>query len=257
MKKIVLRLAILVVVVLAILFFARNLIARRSVEIGVEKVTGFPLDIASVHIAPSFGRLEVRDLHLMNPPEFAEETFVLMPELTVDYQVGSMIKGAPHINEMVIDIAEVAIVKNADGTSNLEKLKGVADGDKEDEPETEEPDEAGPQYQVDHLRIHIGNVTIKDYSRGGEPSVRKIVLNIDADYENINDSTDITRLVLITMMSRVRLPDFGIDTAGLTQGLGDVAGAAGEAVKDTAEAVGEATKGLFDSIKKAVPGNEK
>ncbi len=83
------------------------------------------------------------------------------------------------------------------------------------------------------------------------------MLNIDADYENINDSTDITRLVLITMMSQVRLPDFGIDTAGLTQGLGDAAGAAGEAVKDTAEAVGEATKGLFDSIKKAVPGSEK
>ena len=65
MKKILLRFAVLAVIVLVILFLARNLIPRKSVEVGVKTITGFPLEIESVHIAPSFGRLEVRDLHLI------------------------------------------------------------------------------------------------------------------------------------------------------------------------------------------------
>ncbi len=257
MKKLFLSIAVLVVVAVVTLFLARNLIARKSVEVGVQHLTGFPLQIESVNIAPSLSRLEVRNLHLMNPTEFEEETFVLMPELTVDYKLGSMIKGAPHIHELVLDLAEVVIVKNAGGESNLNKLKGVASGGSKEPAEEEEDDDSAPaQYQVDHLRIHIGNVTIKDYSQGDQPSVRTMTLDIDAEYDDLNDSSDITRLVLITMMRKVRLGDFGIDTGQLTAGLGNLIGETGEAVAGTVEAAGKAAKGLLDSIRKAVPTGE-
>src|SRR5262245_53857749 len=104
MKRLLLRLLILLVVIVAILFFARNLIARKSVEVGFAKYTGFPLEIESVNIAPTFGKLEVHNLHLMNPAEFEEETFVKLTDFSIDYQVGSMISGAPHIKDMLLDI---------------------------------------------------------------------------------------------------------------------------------------------------------
>lgn len=253
MKKLLMRLAILLVGVLVILFLARNLIARKSVEVGVKTVTGFPLEIESVHISPGFGRLEVKGLHLMNPSEFSEETFIQMPEFTVDYQVGSMISGSPHINEMVLSVDQLNVVKNADGISNVQKLKGIASGDQTEEPAGEKSE---LKYQVDVLRIHIGTVTVKDFSKGEQPSVRSYALNIDATYENINDPSDISRLILITVMSKVGLPNIGVDMGDLTKGLGNVTGAAGEVLQGGAETIGKTGKGLFDTIKKAVPGKE-
>ena len=60
------------------------------------------------------------------------------------------------------------------------------------------------------MRIHVGTVTIKDYSRP-KPTERDIKLNLDRTYNNITDSTDISRLVLLTVMGQVHLPDIGIN----------------------------------------------
>ena len=100
---------------------------------------------------------------------------------------------------------------------------------------------------MDSLRIRVGTVTIKDFSRP-KPTERNVTLNIDATYKNISDSTDITRLVLLTVMSQVHLPDIGINTEDLKKNLGDVTNQAGQALQGAASAVG----GLLDGIKKSV-----
>ena len=88
-------------------------------------------------------------------------------------------------------------------------------------------------------------MTIKDFSRP-KPTERNVTLNIDATYKNISDSTDITRLVLLTVMSQVHLPDIGINTEDLKKNLGDVTNQAGQALQGAAGAVG----GLLDGLKK-------
>jgi hypothetical protein len=240
MKKLLWKILAVLIILLVILFLARNFIARKSVEIGAKKITGFPLEIGSVDLGLFSSKVDVHDLKLMNPPEFPEKMFVDMPQLYVDYRLGSMISGAPHINDMLINIKQLVIVKNNQGESNAQKLKGVVSSGGGSSKST--------KYAVDKLRIHIGSVTIKDFSHP-KMTERNITLNVDATYNNITDSTDITRLVLLTVMSQVHLPDIGIKTEDLKKGLGNVTNAAGEALKGAAEA----TKGLFDTIKKAVP----
>jgi len=236
MKKLLLSIVGVLVVFVAILLLARNFIARRSIEYGAKKITGFPLTIGSIDLGLFSSKVDVHDLKLMNPSEFSERTFVDMPQLYIDYRLGSMMSGAPHVNEMRINIKQLSIVKNNKGESNAMKLKSVVSSGK-----------SSSKYYVDSLRIHVGTVTIKDFSRP-KPTERNVTLNIDATYKNISDSTDITRLVLLTVMSQVHLPDIGINTEDLKKNLGDVTNQAGQALQGAAGAVG----GLLDGIKKSV-----
>src|SRR5437867_9932504 len=173
MKKILRWLAIGLAGLLLVAVLARNLIARKSVELGTERVTGFPLTIGAVRLGLLNGQLDVDDLRLMNPPDFEDRQFVDLRRLHVDYRLGSMLAGAPHINDMLVDISQLVVVKNAKGESNAQKLKGVTASDK---PST-------AKYRIDQLRIHVGTVEVKDYSHG-KPIEKILPLDITATYKN-------------------------------------------------------------------------
>jgi uncharacterized protein involved in outer membrane biogenesis len=232
MKRFLAPVVGVLIVVVVIAFFARNFVARKSVEVGVERVTGFPMEIGSVDVALFKSQIDARNIRLSNPTEFKEKTFVEMPQLYIDYRLGSMLARAPHINDMLVDIDRLVIVENEKGENNAMKLKGVLSSG-----------EGNTKYRIDQLRIRVGTVTT--VNRAGKS--RTIPLNVKATYHNITDTTDISRLVLLTVASQVSVP--GIKVDDLKKGLEGVTGAAGEVLKGATEA----GKGLFDAIQKAVP----
>jgi hypothetical protein len=241
MKKLLWMVPAGLILLLVVLLLSRNVIARVSVEIGAKKITGFPLKIGSVDVGLFSSKVDVRNLTLMNPPEFQEKMFVDMPQLYIDYRLGSLLHGAPHFNDMLINIKQLVVVKTDKGDSNAMKLKGVVFSGK-----------SSSKYTIDKLRLHIGTVTLKDYSHP-KPTEHNTPLDIDVTYRNITDSTDITRLVLLTVMSQVKLPDIGIKPDDLKKGLGSVTNEVGQVLKG----VTEQTKGLFDNLKKALPQQDK
>jgi hypothetical protein len=241
MKKLLWKILAVLLILLVVLFFSLNFIARVSVEYGAKKLTGFPLEIGSVNLGLFSSKVDVHNLKLMNPPEYQEKMFVDMPELYVNYRLRSMLSGAPHINDMLINIKQLVVVKTNKGDSNAMKLKGVVSSGG-----------SSSKYTIDKLRIHVGTVTIKDYSRP-KMSERDISLNIDATYNNITDSTDITRLVLLTVMSQVKLPDIGIKPEDLKKNLSDATTQASQALKGAGDAVG----GFLDGIKKSISSDKK
>lgn len=241
----------LVLVVAGVL--ARNFIARKAVEVGMKQMTGFPLTIGAVDIGLVNGKLEVRDLKLMNPPEFKEVMFVDLPGFFVDYRLGSMITGSPHVNELRINLNEVVVVKNEKGETNALKLKGVAasstggdTGSKTPAPKTEKKQ----QYRVDVLKVHVGTVRYLDYSKGGRVSEKKMVLNLDRTFTNIDENTNISRLILVTALGNVGIPDLAGVTDSLKQGLGGATDAAGKAVQGASDALQKTGQGLADIFKK-------
>lgn len=244
MKTILKWVAVVALVGVFVLVVGRNFIARKAVEIGVRSVTGFPLQIGAVDVGLFNGQLAVNDLKLMNPPgDFEEPLFVDLPELRMNYVLRSMLAGSPHIKELTIHLDEVVVVKNAKGESNVQRLKGVAGS--AEEPATKPPAEkSSTKFQLDVVHLRIGTVKVKDYSKG-KPTERTYSLNINATYKDIRSSADVTRLALVTMMSKVPLPDIGVKMEDLQKGLSDVGTAAGDAVKG----VTEAGKGLFDKLK--------
>jgi len=256
MKKFLGWLGIGLVVLVVVVILGRNVIARVSVEYGAKKMTGFPLEIGSVNVGLLNGKLDVRNLKLMNPPDFEEKMFVDLPEFRMDYRLGSMLAGAPHINDMLVNLKQIVVVKNAKGESNVQRLKGVASPSSGTGSKTAKTESTKKtSYRVDQLRVHIGTVTIKDYSKG-KLSERNIPLNVDATYKDITDSTDITRLVLMTMMSQVHLPDIGINMNELKQNLSGVTDSAGKALQGASQELEKSTKGFFNSLEKSLPGQQ-
>src|SRR6266446_4972815 len=153
MKKLLLWIVVGIAGLIVVAVLARNPIARKSVEVGTERITGFPITIGAVNVGLFNGQLDVEDLKLMNPPAFEDRQFVDLKKLHVDYRLGSMLAMAPHINDMLVDIDHLVVVKNAKGESNAQKLKGVTSSDKK----------STTKYRMDQLRIHVGTVTVKDY----------------------------------------------------------------------------------------------
>ena len=247
MKKILLSIVALLLVLVAGLYLGRNAIARYAVQAGAEKITGFPLKIGSLDLEFGQSRIAVRDIQLLNPPEFKEPVFVEMPELTVDYDAGSMLGGTPHLTNLVVDLKRVVIVRTKNGDSNAMKLKGAlgsggggGGGGKN-------------HYKVDTLRLKIGTVELKDY-KAGNTMQRSIPLNLDDTYHNLTDATDINRLVLLTILKKSGLPNIGIDVVQLAGSLGNITNAAGEVVKGLTDTLGKVGSGAVDTVQKTGKG---
>lgn len=227
MKKLLIRIGLVVLAALVLLYLGRNFITRKTVELGVRKATGFPLTIGAVDFSIFGGALSITNLRLENPPEFPERQFVDLPALRVDYRTMSVLRRAPHIRELVVNVNELVLVKNAQGESNATLLQSKL-GSSESTNQTRTP------YRVDVLKLHIGTVTIKDYSKTTAPSVRTIRLNQDITVRDLTESTSITAVVLRQLFAPI----------------GNVAGELVQGVSSTAQKAG---KGVVDTLKKVVP----
>jgi len=246
MKKLLFRilLGLLVLVIVGVL--CRNFIARKAVEIGVTEVTGFPLKIGAVQVGLFSGQLSVHDLKLLNPSEFEDSRFVDLPLFNLQYELGSLLRLAPHVREIDVRINEVVIVKNAQGKTNANTIQDKVAPPSANSPEPTSKSAASEKklaYQVDLLRVHIGTVVIKDYSKGQQPTERKLTLNRDVTFENISESTSVSALV-----TKVVLGQLGDVAGGLLKGGGAV-------VNNTEKVLQKTGKGLLDNLKKAVPAH--
>lgn len=242
MKKFLVKLGLILLVLLVGLFLARNFIARQSVQIGVKTMTGFPLEIDRVNLGVLGGTLSVENLKLMNPPEFKGSLFVDLPLFQVDYETLSLFSGTPHIRKVVVNVKEVVLVKNEHGVSNATVFQNKVSPPTEAKPTTEPAPPASKQaYRVDLVRVHIGTVVIKDYSKGPTPSVKTMKLNQEVVVKDLTENTSITALVMRTMLGPI-----GSVAGDLVTDVGSTAKQAGETLQKTG-------KGLFDTLKKAVP----
>ena len=248
MKKLLVRILVVLVALVIVGVLCRNLIARKAVEVATQKLTGFPLEIGAVDIGLLSGRLEVRDFRLLNPEEFHGGTFVLLPLLRVDYDLLSFLRRAPHIRELTVNVAEVDLVTNEKGEANATVLQKRAESLGGGKPATStSPATPAPAaekklpYRVDLVKVHVGSIIKRSFNRDGKPSETKINLNVDAVYNDVNESSSISKLIMDTVFGQ----------------LGAVAGemikGAGAAVNEAGQTLQKTGKGLFDNIKKAIP----
>jgi uncharacterized protein involved in outer membrane biogenesis len=191
-------LALLLVVTLVL---ARNVVARKAIEIGAKQVTGFPLTVESVKIG--WGMMALANLKMTNPPEFPERAFVDLPQFSMDYKTMSLLLLKPHIRELNIKLNEVVLVTNDKGENNVTRLTAATKS-------SDAGQQAGQRkkmpYRVDLVKVQVGTVRFVDHSKG-KPTERKMVLNLTTEYRDITESTDLTALVLGTVLGNVRIPE--------------------------------------------------
>ncbi len=246
------KLVLVVFIVVVGLIVARNMIAKIAVTKGVRAVTGVGVDVDKINIGLFDTRLGVQGLKILNPPGFPEPIMVLLPELYVDYELGSFLKGQPHLQTVRIELAELVVIRNDQGEVNINSLRPVKEQRQaqgrptgEQKPTTSQKQ---PQLKIDLLELKVGRVIFKDYSKGGAPQVKQFDVNINERFNDITNPQALVSTILMKALSRTSIAQLAnVDLGALKASAAEGAiGAASDALKS---AVGEkgaaALKGLF------------
>jgi hypothetical protein len=199
-RKRLLKLAVLCLLTLAGIVFCRQLIAQKAVETFFTEVTGFPMRVDSVQITPWRSRFAADRIQLFNPPEFCDRFFADIPRFDVDYEAGSFLRDRPHFTRADLHIREIVIVKNTNGHSNVEQLRGLGAVGRG-------TNVTGVRFHIDTLNLRLGRVIFKDYS-DGTPEEHTRDLNMAVTFRNVSETTDLNRKVFYAVLKRMWLGPF-------------------------------------------------
>src|SRR6185503_19755461 len=140
---------------------------------------------------------------LFNPPEFTERLFADVSRVYVDYEFGSLFCARAQITRADLRIREVVIVKNTNGHSNIEQLRGLGMY------EAEGRSVARP-FQIDTLNLQIGRVVTKEYNRDGSCKESTRVLDMTVTFRNVTERTDINRRIFYAVLKRIWFGGTGV-----------------------------------------------
>ncbi|MDD5450156.1 MAG: hypothetical protein PHO42_06160 [Candidatus Omnitrophica bacterium] len=256
------KILIIILAVIVLLAFTKDLLIKVAIERGAQMVTGLPLRIQHFRAGVINTLIDMKGFMLSNPASFKDRVMLDAPEIYVRYDLLSIIKGTMHLPEVRIDIKEFVVVKNEKGELNLDALKTV-----QAKKTGKKPEQAAkaPKMQIDILQLKIGKAVYKDYSGGGEPVVREFVININEKYTNITDPNTLVSLIVFKTLVNTSisgLANFDLkELQGIASGtlknaqklVGDVAGEANKAF----EGAGDITKGAVKGAGDVAAGAEK
>jgi hypothetical protein len=212
MQKILGAILGILIVLVAGVVLAKDIILKTAIEQSVTHVTGFKTTIHSLkYNLPS--TIHIEGLQIRNPQGFEAETLIQMPEIFAHLELQQLLSSKKiHLPEVRLNIQEVHIEKNPQGVSNIELLSSV--GGKQPTPakpaETKPAGEAMP-FQLDKLVLTIRNVTYADRSgliaKAPLPGKALAVdLNVQEEvFTNITDPKMLVNLILVKILNSATL----------------------------------------------------
>jgi len=237
--KVLGKLLVFVVAVLAVLVLARNVVVKAVAEGGALVVTGMPLSIGKLDLDLSNTLVDVENLVLKNPAGFHDTELVNIPKIFVDYNFTDILKGTLHLEKLEFDMKQFTVVKNEKGELNLDRLKALQGTQKPKsqapvkKPEPQSPAKAMP-VQIDNMRLKIGKVVYIDYS-SGKPSPKEFLINLDQSYQNITELNSVVRLIVLKAMMSSGIANLtNFDIAGLQGSVTDALNASAKLATEAA-----------------------
>ncbi len=208
MKKFAVTLLVIIILVSVVFSFVKNSIVKTAIEKGVKSATGLDLKLQSINVGLLRSSVDIKGAELNNPKGFDDKTLVKISRIYVDCDLGALIKKEIHLQEVRLEIDELLIVKNKEGSLNVDVFKSIM-GPKEKEPaepkkepatdapvEKEKKAKEMPEFSIDLLALKLGKIIYKDYSGDGPPSITEIKLNIDEQYKDITDLQSLVQAVV-------------------------------------------------------------
>lgn len=250
------RFAIVLLVVVGVLLLAKNAIAKMAVVQGMKAITGVGLTIRDLDVGLLHTRLGIQGLRVLNPAGFHDPTMMDLPEIYVDYELGALLKGKAHLEEVRLNLQELTVVKNERGEVNLHSLQAVKASKKPAQtPEKKsQPATPPPPITIDRLELNIGKVIYKDYSTG-TPQVKEFNVDIHERFHNITNPYALTGLIITRALAKTtvaRLTNLDLGTLQSEVGTllrGSLDQTLGGVRKGALAPAEEALKGTADKLK--------
>jgi hypothetical protein len=224
--------------------------------------TGFDARVASLACNPFTGRLTIRGLVLANPAQFPLGDFVQLRELRAVGDLRSLLSGPVTLDELVLDVRRLVLVRRADGRSNAglfaQNLGLMAAQPSGPIPPAipAAPPAPARKFLLRHFTLRFDQLTLADYT-GPSPDVHDYRLMLDQQYENVTDSK---QLLVPDVLRRVAAGNLGPGLGRLVPGelgraLGDAARQAavsGEALlKDAGGQATDLLRGLRERLEES------
>ena len=258
MKKII-TLFLGIVILVGVLLVGKNVIAKVAIEQGVRMVTGLGLKMEDFDFSLTKSYVGIKGLHLFNPSGYPDRVMVDLPVVYIDYEFAPLLQGKGiHVEEIRVHLREFTAVRNEKGKLNVDTLKPVQKEKKEAREKTAQPvrEPAGKpaEVKVDNLMLRIERVTFKDYSAGGEPSVKEYNLNLNEEYHNIKNLNQVVSIIIIKIMMHTPLAALTNFNVGALQGnVTDALASSRKLASDTAlKAMKQVENTDFSSAQKTV-----
>jgi hypothetical protein len=145
------------------LLLLKDSMTKSLAERNLRDGTGMDAKVGKLEVGLLTPTVNLEGLKMYNRPEFGGGVFLDMPELRLEYVPESMRSGKLHLKTVRLHIAEVNVVKNKEGKTNIEAVNKEASrktgGQKKD---TNKP---GMDFGgIDIAYVTIGKVRITDLS---------------------------------------------------------------------------------------------
>jgi len=255
---------IFILVLVVILVLGRNIIIPMGAKIGVKAMTGLTLKMDKFNIGVLSTKVDIQGLKILNPAGYEDPVMLDLPRLYVDYNLKDMIGGTIHLNDVKFFLTELVIVKQADGSSNVDGIMKLAQkksdkAEKKDEPVVAK-DKKPLKIQLDLVEIKIGRFVSKSYSKAGKADVKEIKLNIDKRYEKQTveaiaaDLSKYVGTVLLQMTMNLGLGDLGNLVSGTIGSVGKLGTDALKTGVDVGKGAVDVGKGAVDEAANVLKG---
>lgn len=256
--KLIKKILFLIIVLIVLAVLGRNFIVKYGAPIGARVATGVNMSIGKVDIALTKAKFGINDIVVKNPSGFPKGNMADVKEIYLDCRPLELLKDKIYVNEVRFNLDKIEIVKNKDGDFNFDKLtkaKNKKEGKPEEKPKQKKKGKK-KEIQIDTLKLKIGKVVYKDYSKGDTPKVTEFNINLDREYKNITNPAMIGSLIFSEIMMNTTLSGLtGLDMGAINDALDinadDLKSIQNNLLgKENAEKLNDAVNKAADSLKK-------
>jgi len=185
------RLVLLLVVAVIAVVLSKDAIMKALVEQRIRARTGMDVKIGRFSVGILSPVVTIEQLKLYNRPEFGGAPFLDMPELHVEYDRAALRQRKLHITLMRFSLAELTVVKNEAGQTNLVSLMA-------------RPDAAAARQRItdlefagiDVLNLSLGKVRLLDLKDPRQNGTLDLGVKNQV-FRNVNSEGDVFGVLLL------------------------------------------------------------
>jgi len=204
--RVLMSLLVVVVILVVVLVAGRNIIIKAGAGAAIKAITGVEIKIGTLNIGLFRPVIHIKDMKLLNPASYPEPLMMDMPELFIQYDLASIMKGVIHLPEIRLWVKEFVVVKNAEGNININELAALQPKSKESvKPPQAKPQGPLPQIKIDLMELQIGKVLYKEYRAQGAPRESVYNIALKERYQNIKDPNVLLALIVGKALSNTAI----------------------------------------------------
>ncbi len=234
---------VLVVIVVVTVVF-RDVVIRQVAMKAGSSLLGAELKIGGFDWGFFTQKVVIKDLTIEHPPGFEKDSFIDIPRIVVEYDLGALLKGKLRMPLVLIDLREMMVIKNREGKLNVDSIKTI-------HPDKKETFEI-PEFVIDELKLNVGKVVYKDQYKKKIPQVLVYDINIrNRTFKNINNVPKLITIVMVQALKPTAVQNAGVYAAATLMGIGFLPGAVIGIVVAKDSAVGELAVGAGRAFNEA------